>query len=1238
MRKPNGLGRPAFACLLALLLTTLLSLSALAQVQNGQIAGNVTDPSGAAIPNAKVTIKNTATEFTTTATTSGSGYYVANQVPVGTYTVSVSAAGFKSESHPNLPVNAGSITRNDFKLQVGAVSEVVEVTGAPPAVNTEDSKLGQTVSGTQVQNLPLNGRNVYDLIQLAPGAVNVQGVDFENGHGTVVNGLREDFNGFLVNGVSNKGLSGGVVNVPIQDTVQEFQQLTLNNSAQYGSSAGSITNLVTRSGTNTFHGSGWDFLRNDKMDANDFFLNKNDVAKPKLRFNQFGGTLGGPIMKDKLFFFLSYQQDHFTSVAQPQTITIESPQYRAAVIAAEPNTVAQLLYSKFPNPLPVSNCSTISPGDAMADGAKWATKNKVTLPAWVTSRLAALDAQLATTGPIPFECDSVAVFGTQVQTIGNLFQGKEASGRIDYQPSDKNRFFIQYNWLRETDSFGPCQSNCTRGFTNPTRNIFPAGQAVWDHTFSANIVNEARAGYTMNNTGISTGTPGVPSIYFDDSSTGFGSYSGYPQFFKEHIYTYGDMLSINHGSHNLKVGVDIKRNIENSEFNIARPSYEFSDPIFFAADAPYAMTAGVDPGFVSGTNAGQLFDNYRHWRNVEFGAYFQDDWKVTRRLTLNLGLRYDLFARHTELNHQVTQFIQGPATTLAGGDIINGNPAGVAWAAGIQSANSPTGGACATNPGDSRAVLAGECGPGGFAAAKALGQGDHNNFGPRFGFAWDVFGNGKTALRGGFGVSYESTLYNPLSNSRWNPPFYSFDSAVDQALAGGGSNVIYGPMTCAGPLNAVATGQCVPSGATPTYLGAPTNIAQGKGSQAVGNIDGWYPGNSDFAYLTGIVPQNIRDPYVYNWFLSVQHEIVPKLSLELDYVGTAAHKLFRADNTNRMNGAQLPTGACVKNNIGDTVCGLEGGVLNQNYGVLRTWENQANSNYNALQMALKKQTSHGLLFNLNYTWSHSLDDGSTWHSGATTANGAAAGDGYTTDWLHPKLDYGNSIFDIRHRLVFNFVYDLPFGHHTGFMNALLGGWQLNGIWSWQTGAHWSPFNKSTYALVEPDGVTPCTASDVTTGNCMNIGGDYLLSETGFSSTDRNSRPNFNGGGFSGATNTMWANGFGKSFVCADGDCNTSSVFSNPCLACVGSLRRNQFVGPGQWGADMSVFKNFKVTERVGLQFRVEGFNIFNHTNFLLASTATGTSGPHNRVDTKSFGTAGATLNPRNLQLGAKITF
>src|SRR6202140_1533366 len=278
-----------FGFVVRLLSVLLLFISwSTAQVQNGQFAGSVTDPTGAAIVNAKVTVSNPSTNFTDTTTTNQGGSYNLKELPVGTYKLTVEAPGFKTVSNNGVSVNAGTVAHVDFQMEVGQTKEIVEVSGEAAAVNTEDSKMASTVGSTQIANLPLNGRTVYDLMQLSAGAVNVAGVDFENGHNTVVNGVREDFNGFLINGVSNKGLSGGVVNVPIQDSVEEFQQLGLNMSAQYGNSAGGTVNLVTKAGTNALHGTVWEYLRNNAANANDYFLNKAGQKQPALRWNQFG--------------------------------------------------------------------------------------------------------------------------------------------------------------------------------------------------------------------------------------------------------------------------------------------------------------------------------------------------------------------------------------------------------------------------------------------------------------------------------------------------------------------------------------------------------------------------------------------------------------------------------------------------------------------------------------------------------------------------------------------------------------------------------------------------------------------------------------------------------------------------------------------------------------------------------------------------------------------------------------
>jgi hypothetical protein len=393
--------------------------------------------------------------------------------------------------------------------------------------------------------------------------------------------------------------------------------------------------------------------------------------------------------------------------------------------------------------------------------------------------------------------------------------------------------------------------------------------------------------------------------------------------------------------------------------------------------------------------------------------------------------------------------------------------------------------------------------------------------------------------------------------------------------------------------------------------------------QSRGNITGWDPTNPNVANLTGIVlPKGIRDPYVYNFYLDIQREILPKTVLDVKYVGTAGHKLFRAEDVNRDPGTLLPAGATVTDNLGILRTGL-GSRLNPNYLKLRLWENAVNSNYNSFQGSLKRQMSHGLLLNVDYTWSHSIDDGSTWHSGATSANGAAAGEGYTTTNTNPGIDRGNSIFDIRHRLVFNYVYELPGQNLKGAMGAILGGWSYNGIWSFQSGPHWEPYRSSSAHLREADDLTHCTVADVANNACFNFGGDFNLDG------GQNDRPDSTASRVSGISHNTWANGWYNSTSAPN------VTFSTPCLACTGNLGRNSFVGPGFWGADMTLSKTFKFTERVHMKFDANGFNVFNHTNFILASAG---GGAHNNYTRGNFGQAGGTLNPRQLQFGVKISF
>ena len=886
-------------------------------------------------------------------------------------------------------------------------------------------------------------------------------------------------------------------------------------------------------------------------------------------------------------------------MAQPEQEVIETPEFRNLIQTNAPNSVAALLFKNFPGPTPTAGNITNSTG-----AADCSLPDYVLASGYCTS----FDADClssVTTSIQPVNFGQAILGGAGIPAIGQVnasaelyskdqfYNGNQFSGRIDWQ-GDHDKVFGRYFFDRYADPhFTPATNGgsveafvALRGMASPEHFDYPQLALGWSHTFSPNLLNEFHAGWNRNVTDVGQSNPGVPQIYSDMGEVQFGGYNGYPQIFHEEVFHFSDLATYTHAKHTLKFGGEISRNYENSEFDVGRGSYEFIDNLAFASGVVEDVAMGVDPGTIdpaTGVSMGDAHQasNIRAWRNIATGLFVNDDWKVSPRLTLTLGLRYDLYTRHTEKYDQATELV------LPTGGNLTDRMRDVNCYVDVSGATGDDGNAC----------------NGGFKADPgALTTGDHNNFGPRVGFAWDVFGNGKTSVRGGFGVSYNGEVYNPLSNSRWDPPFYSFELA----FCGTGNNVGpgYTDSCIFGPQN----------GAMPTYTGAPSNIGSGPAGATdnafAGNIQGWNPYNANPAFLTGVVFPGFRDPYVYGSHFSLERQLPGNSVLKVSWVGTFGHKLYRSEDINRAFGERISLDGSGPSDTGE--CSLFGPYrVNCLFGRLRTWENSVNSNYDGLQVVYEKRMSHGLEWHANYVWSHSMDERSTWHSGATTANGAA--EGFSMDQALPGLDYGNSTFDMRHTFTNSFVWQLPWlQSQQGLVGHVLGGWSLNNIINWHSGFPWTPY---------------CSDSSFPSSLC-----DY--NEDGVSN-DRPNMPSFGNhstnarSAFEGGAGHMTADMF---TACGVSPSPSSSLgCTNWTGAYDGNLGRNTFRGPSFADIDLSLFKNFKVSERVNLQFRAEAFNIANRVNLYLPNMRLG-------QDASQFDSSSQAYPSRQIQFALKMMF
>ena len=1122
----------AFA-LVGFALTLFAGTSAFAQTFRGTILGSVTDSSGAAVPGATVTIKNADTGLVRTVTTSDDGNYSAPELPIGNYSVSVEKAGFKLGVVSGIKVEVSSERRVDVTLQPGQLAQTVEVQGEElPMVESTSNTLGGIVDSKIATSLPVNGRDYQKLIFLVPGVTGSpdQITDSPGSFGIFsVNGARGRANNFLLDGtdmndgyrndpaINEAGTYGTPATILPVEAIAELH-VASNFEAEYGRSAGGVINVVTKSGTNQIHGSVFEFFRNSALDARNYF-NPNSQSQEPFHNNQFGASLGGPIFKDKTFFFADYEGVRETGKLSYTTL-VPSPQEIALATTAIGGTV---------NPV-IAKLLALNP---------WPTPNINTTP---------------------------------FSGVNNVFVATPFSNRVDNGIIKIDHNFNKDNLLTGRYYIGDSDQSFPLGLvggsllpgynvTTPTRVQMIALSYV--SVLSPNVVNESRLGWnrfaegffpedrSFNpetaiglDTGVTAYNNGLPRINVG-SYAQIGANYTVPRQRVDTNWHYIDGISWKHGKHDFKFGYEFRRTSISQILNI-----DFRGKLSFGGTSLEAALANFLSGTPTGGSIAEGNTNRNTFQNSQ-ALYAQDSWRVSHTFTLNLGLRYDYYGLIQDKQGNFTNILLDPSTRTG------------------------------------TAVLTG---------SGRLYQPDYKNVAPRVSVAWDVFGNQKTVMRAGYGIFFDA--YSQDAFIGQVPYNSNFDPG--NAYSGFGPN----PITFASP-----TGAAFVSG-TPVY-------------------GGFSPMPDAF----GVDP-NLRTPYMQNFNLNLQQQLARKMVLEVGYVGSNGHKLLQTVDANQPTVAQITASDCAGLPIPAPGQECPGGTI-QDYGAQRQYrvtnvpvspfylnflQSSANSNYNSLQTSYRINDWHGLTSTFNYTWSHSIDNASDlWDY---IPNGSTPNQTYTT---HPNK--GNSNFDVRNRIAWNFVYQIPDAKDSRY-KLIRNGWGLNGIATVQSG---QPFQFNFNFEDDFDG----------SGSGYGVPDRVPGVAIHYNQSDPNNYINLNA---FAVPCTPMASGFtGAASSCQPGTRH------------YGNLGRNSLIGPHFRQFDFSIFKDTTITERLKMQLRFEAYNLFNHPNFanpylpffiadpfVNGSTATGTGQGHYALNsTPDVGIGYPFLGsggPRNLQIAAKFTF
>jgi len=1225
---------PAISCVVY----CAAAISSLSAQTTGSLRGNVKDPAGLVIADAKVTATLEGTRANRTTTTDTKGDFVLPALPVGLWTVEVETAGFKKFVQ-RAEVTLGHVVVVDATLQIGEVTQSVTAEAEAPLVETTSTQLGAVMNSRAVVDLPLNTRDTYQLLQLQPGVQSQQGYSLfagsDNAGVVSVNGGRGRANNFNVNGGDANDQFVAIPAVePSPDTIEEFRVLTNTFDAEFGRNSGSVVNVVTKGGTNQVHGDLYEFFRNTDLDARGFF----DETKPDWHQNQFGGTLGGPIRKDKTFFFASVEDRQIVQGIPSDLVTVPTLAERGGDFSQGPSgpqstfsgTLTDGYLANVLNTRPGCATAVASEGGAaMAAGTPWSAvfpNNKIPTQCFDPTALALMNQYV----PLPNSGYNV------YQSVPNQSEkGIQSTFRLDHHISDKHQLSFYYYFDNDTQlppfsnfeaaganvpGFGSNYSTRSQQFNlsetwtasptvvNEARfTYFREGQLNYNHPRNTQLIQNVcgssvpaascfsdaanpQYGITPN---LGANHEGVPFIATDGGfAIGNNSEGELPQI--GNSFQWSDSLSKVSGNHTLKFGADVRR-------------MRFDQTLYYNVNGDYSFTSG-------GTNdvgSDDLFTDYllglpntysqgsaqhENVRSTAVYLFAQDSWKVRSNLTLNYGLRWELDTPLTDIGHHVQTFRPGQVTKIYPCQLAPDNPLVATFGTTDCSQGSA---------GDSVFPL-GLVFPGDTGIPNGMTQTYYKAFAPRIGIAWSPSPGGKTSIRAGFGMFYNPIEQLVLEQFSAEPPF-------------GGSTVLSNTM-----FNTPFVGQ--DGSVSPNPFNGILNPVRGQ------PVD-W----SSFRpiLLFGQFQPNMRTQYSEQYNFTIQHELPGDILFQIGYVGTEAHRLlasydlnygqaqpcldlnavlgagtcgpFGADSSYTVPAGAIPPGFVFHLPYGPqptitgpnanpiTLVGLRQysspncnpltGVGCPPDGVpvfssIFTENTVANSNYNSLQVSAEKRFSHGLQFQAAYTFSKSIDDASSFEN--------------MLNPLNFRDSRALSLFDARNRLVFSYVYQFPHMALQGFAGRLLNGWQSAGIVTFQSGFPIPITSSSDLELMysaffqypgEPDMVAPL----------QKLNPRNALNEA------------FNPASFQQPTQ----------------------------LGVIGDSPRSVCCGPGINNIDFSLLKDTILTERFKLQFRAEFFNIANHAQF------TKVDGNISDGDPSTGGTFSKVLqarDPRLIQFALKLIF